>query len=63
MKNPCVKDCPGRSQDCHGRCEKYREWKAFNDKRRESGREGVEANIFRKIRREMRERRGRGGRK
>ena len=23
MKNPCVKDCPGRSPTCHAECEAY----------------------------------------
>ena len=23
MKNPCVKDCPRRTEECHAECEEY----------------------------------------
>ena len=36
MKNPCGRDCPDRSETCHGACEKYKAWKAENDQQREA---------------------------
>lgn len=26
MNNPCTKDCPNRSADCHAKCERYAKW-------------------------------------
>ena len=28
-RNPCKKDCSGRSATCHGECEKYKEWREW----------------------------------
>lgn len=33
MKNPCKKDCKGRSADCHVMCGKYREYYEWNQQR------------------------------
>lgn len=30
MITPC-KDCQDRNEDCHGICEKYKEWKIYHD--------------------------------
>lgn len=32
--NPC-KDCPDRTEDCHGYCEEWKEWKAQHEKDKE----------------------------
>ena len=32
---PCTKDCPERSWDCHGKCKRYLDAKAENDKKRQ----------------------------
>lgn len=29
MKQPCAKDCPGRSATCHGTCAKWAEWENY----------------------------------
>lgn len=34
MTIPCKRDCPDRSAECHGSCEKYREFKAKMDEAR-----------------------------
>lgn len=28
---PCEKDCPDRNEHCHGKCARYREWRAEMD--------------------------------
>ena len=33
--NPCVPDCPNRSEECHGKCEKYKAFENRNKERRE----------------------------
>lgn len=33
--NPCHPDCPDRNEDCHGKCEKYREFENRNKELRE----------------------------
>ena len=33
MNNPCGRDCPDRSEICHGTCEKYKAFHAENVKR------------------------------
>ena len=30
-RNPCKRDCQGRSATCHGECEKYKEWREWLD--------------------------------
>ena len=35
MKNPCGRDCPEREPGCHGSCEKYQAWKAWNQEQAE----------------------------
>lgn len=32
---PCTKDCPDRSWDCHGKCKRYLDARAENDKKRQ----------------------------
>ncbi len=32
MRQPCKRDCPGRSPTCHAECEKY---KAYTEQQRE----------------------------
>ena len=29
MKQPCEKDCEGRSSDCHAICPKWKEWEKW----------------------------------
>lgn len=31
--NPCVRDCPDRSSECHGHCERYARYAAKNKQR------------------------------
>ena len=33
MKNPCKKDCPGRSPTCHAECEAYLAFNEHNKKK------------------------------
>ena len=33
MKNPCGRDCPDRSETCHGTCEKYKAFYSENAER------------------------------
>ncbi len=32
IKNPCAKDCPGRSAECHASCKQYAEYRADRDR-------------------------------
>ena len=34
MKNPCVKDCPRRSEECHATCEDYAAFAAWRAEQR-----------------------------
>ena len=34
MKNPCDRNCPERSATCHGKCEKYAAYVAWNEERK-----------------------------
>lgn len=34
MRNPCKKDCPDRTATCHAECEKYLEYFAYCEERR-----------------------------
>ena len=43
MNNPCGKDCPERTSDCHGTCAKYAEfWEKSEERRR---RRAVESSV------------------
>ena len=48
MDIPCVKDCPDRSMDCHGKCEKYQayaQWRAEERlKRAEKSRSAIRSS-------------------
>lgn len=32
---PCERECPGRTGDCHGKCEKYKEYAEYKAWERE----------------------------
>lgn len=34
VEMPCGKDCPDRSQSCHGECERYAEFVKYNELRK-----------------------------
>ncbi len=38
MKSPCVQDCPDRSMRCRSSCGKYREYREWQEARREEDR-------------------------
>ena len=31
MDNPCIKQCPDRSFDCHISCKRYKAWREYLD--------------------------------
>lgn len=35
MKMPCDRKCPDRNATCHGSCQKYIDWKAFLESRKD----------------------------
>ena len=35
MDIPCVKECPDRTEDCHGHCERYAAYAAWRKEERE----------------------------
>ena len=40
---PCKKDCPERSADCHGKCQRYKDWRVVQDARNEAERNANKA--------------------
>lgn len=46
MKNPCKKDCPGRSSTCHAECEAYLAFHEHNKVKNHKNRLQSEVNDF-----------------
>ena len=42
MDRPCTPDCPDRTEDCHGTCERYAKYAAWCEEVREKKREQKE---------------------
>ena len=51
MKNPCKKDCPGRSATCHAECDDYLAFNEHNMKRNLKRRQ--ESEIFDYVNKEV----------
>ena len=34
MKNPCIRECPGRKVGCRSGCEKFKEWEKYKEAER-----------------------------
>lgn len=66
IKNPCVRDCPGRRGGCHAKCKKYAAYEAAKKeeyRRRDAERERNAENYARTVSRKKMDRTAREGRR